>query len=458
MGSLKIHPQERVAEYTARGSWTRDTVQGLFADRVRERGPHLAVVDPVDKAAFVDVSATRLTWMELGSEVDRVAVALFDAGVRAGDVVAVRLPNTVEQIVVFFAAWRIGAIVAPLPIGADDPLVLDACNEACAGAFVTAARIGDERAADRVSALRPGIPTLRTILAFGDGLPDGVVRLDGAGADPATTSAVDADRVAAYAAARTVDPDDCVAICWTAGTVGPPKGVPHAHYESLALARSVVVDASLTADDVMLNPVASSTATGVTGTLLPWLVAGCVLVQHEPSDPDALAFRIADEKVTYTVARPSMLTALEARRSELATLTRIGVGAGPLEPATARRWQEQYGIELVGHFGTVEGVVLRSDPGAPLGTQTVLYSRTGYADGTALKLVGLDGTGEIDIPGVPGELHVKGPTVFVGYLNPARDGDPFDSAGFFATGEVFTIDGPEDEYLRYVGRLRGRRD
>ena len=48
MGSLKIHPQIRIDEYTKSGVWTQDTVQQLLAERVRERGSQLAVVDPVD--------------------------------------------------------------------------------------------------------------------------------------------------------------------------------------------------------------------------------------------------------------------------------------------------------------------------------------------------------------------------------------------------------------------------
>jgi acyl-CoA synthetase len=51
-----------------------------------------------------------------------------------------------------------------------------------------------------------------------------------------------------------------------------------------------------------------------------------------------------------------------------------------------------------------------------------------------------------------GELRVKGPTVFAGYLNPARDRDPFDADGFLMTGDLFVIDGPEDAYLRFVDR------
>lgn len=450
MGSLKIHPRIRVDEYTASGAWTPDTVQQLFADRVRERGSRIAVVDPADKAEYVDGLPGRVTWTELDAEVDRLAAVLLGVGVHAGDVVGVQLPNTVEQVAVFLAAWRIGAIVSPLDVQAGEAEIVEACNEACASVFVTAGRIGAHRAAARVMSVRSQIPTLREVLGYGVGVPDGVVRIG-----HAAPSAADAERVAAHMAAHVVDPDDCLAICWTAGAGGAPRGVPRAHYESLCLARGIVDGVRLASDDVMLSPFPMASAAGITGTLLPWLVVGCTLVQHQPSDVDVLVRQITDEKVTYTAARPSMLATIERIDPEVvdfSTVTRIGVGAGPLSPRTVRTWKERFGVELVNFFGTVEGVSLRSEPEPAAGLRTVCYPRTGFAPGTEVKVVHPRTGDEIVTPGVPGELRVKGPAVFAGYLHPARDRDPFDADDFLETGELFAIDGPGNRYLRYVDR------
>jgi len=450
MGSLKLHPRIRIDEYTASGEWTRETVQQLFADRVRERGSQLAVVDPVDKAEYVDGLPRRVTWAELAIEVDRIAAVLLGAGVRAGDVVGVQLPNTVEQVVVFLASWRIGAMVSPLPVHSVESEIVDVCNEACVGAFVTAGRIGSNSVAARVMSVRSQIPTLRTVLSYGVGVPDGVVRIG-----HAAPSSADAERVAAHAAAHVADPNDCIAICWTAGTGGAPKGVPHAHYESLSLARVVVDAAHLTAADVMLNPFPMMTAAGITGTLLPWLTVGCVLVQHQPFDLGVFLHQLAEEKVTYTACRPAVLAAIDHRDApavDLSTVTRIGVGSAPLAPGTVQTWKDRYGVELVGYFGTIEGVSLLAQPvsAADPGRRALLYPRN--PGDYQVKLVDPETGAEIVDRGVVGELRVKGPTVFAGYLNPARDRDPFDADGFLETGELFVIDGPWDGYLRYVDR------
>lgn len=174
MGSLKIHPQIRIDEYTKSGVWTQDTVQQLLAERVRERGSQLAVVDPVDKSEYVDGVPGRVTWAELDAEVDRLAAMLLRAEVRAGEVVGVQLPNTVEQIAVVLAVWRIGAIVSLLAVHSTEPEIVEVCNESCVSAFVTAARIGSNHVAERVISVRTQIPTLRTVLSYGVGVPDGV--------------------------------------------------------------------------------------------------------------------------------------------------------------------------------------------------------------------------------------------------------------------------------------------
>lgn len=452
MGSLKIHPQIRIDEFTKSRAWTPDTVQQLLSERVRERGSQLAVVDPLDKSQYVDGLPCRMSWSELDGEVDRIAAILLRVGLRAGEVVGVQLPNTVEQVVVILASWRVGAIVSLLAIDSTESEIVEVCNESCASVFVTAARVGATPVAEQVMSARSRIPTLRAVLSYGVGVPDGVTRI---GHGVATRA--DVARVAAHVAGNRAEPDDCIAICWTGGAEAPSKGVPHAHCESLALARDVVAAVGLCGDDVILNPFPMTTTAGITGMLLPWLVVGCVLVQHQPPDVDVLLRQIAEEKVTYTAGSPSVLAAVERREGparDLSTLTRMGIGAAVSDPASAIHWRDRHGVRIVNFFGTVEGVCLRSDPDvvSTVWPHSPLYPRSGSGSATVLKLVDPRTGIEIDEPGVLGELRVKGPTVFAGYLNPARNRDPFDADGFLLTGDMFMIDGPDDAYLRFVDR------
>jgi acyl-CoA synthetase len=94
MGARRLHPAERVAEYTARGWWGHDTLDALFRDRVREHPDRLAIVDPANKAELIGRPPRRLTWAELDAGVDRFAAVLLANSLGQGDVVGVQLPNS----------------------------------------------------------------------------------------------------------------------------------------------------------------------------------------------------------------------------------------------------------------------------------------------------------------------------------------------------------------------------
>lgn len=70
-------------------------------------------IDNDPDGACLSDDSTRLSNAEFGLEVDAVAAELVDAGVAAGDVVAVLLPNRIDIITTMFAAWVLGATLTP---------------------------------------------------------------------------------------------------------------------------------------------------------------------------------------------------------------------------------------------------------------------------------------------------------------------------------------------------------
>ena len=61
---------------------------------------------------------------------------------------------------------------------------------------------------------------------------------------------------------------------------------------------------------------------------------------------------------------------------------------------------------------------------------------------------------EITEAGVPGELRIKGPGVFPGYLPASGVPDPFDEDGYLRTGDILQIAGDDLQYLHYVDRSK----
>ncbi|GAC56578.1 putative fatty-acid--CoA ligase [Gordonia hirsuta DSM 44140 = NBRC 16056] len=462
-----LYGPDKIARFRKTGAWTDATIDQVFTDRVAERPDAVALVDPANNLELVGTAPRRLTWRELDDEVTALAARLLDAGIEPFDVIGVHMPNGIELVELYLAAWRIGAVVSPLAMQYREYEIVTMGVAADFAAMVTVPHFGDRETAAEALALAECLPNLKfvaTLTAEPAAEPvDGAVAIVSAPA-----GAADRERVAAHD--YVADPNHALTICWTSGTESAPKGVPRAHYDWLSFAWAGVDAPRLTGDDVLLNPFPMINMAAFVGKLLPWLHTGATLVQHQPFDASTFFGQIVAEKVTYTVAPPALLLMLlrneELRsRLDLSSLSRVGSGSAPLQPVTVRGWQEEMGIAVINFFGSNEGIGLLSSPedfpdpddraryfpryGAPGITWASRVS-----EWITLKLVDQDTGEEITEPGRVGELHIDGPMVFAGYLNGEQLASPFDDEGFLRSGELFQIEGEHNQYLRYVDRAK----
>jgi cyclohexanecarboxylate-CoA ligase len=152
---------------------------------------------------------------------------------------------------------------------------------------------------------------------------------------------------------------------------------------------------------------------------------------------------------------------------DLSCLRCIGSGSAPLPPVMIRGYAERYGIEIVNMFGSNEGVSLCCGAReAPEPEQRArLFPRFGrpelewpqrIARMIETRVIDPDDGAEILAPGRQGELQIRGPTVFDGYVGaPELNATAFTPDGWFRTGDLFEIDAAGDgRYYRFVGRLR----
>ncbi|MDI2125883.1 class I adenylate-forming enzyme family protein [Yinghuangia seranimata] len=465
---MRLHPPVRVAEFRAAGWWGVPTWDRLFRDRTAERPDAVALVDPPDKAAHLDAEALRLTWAELDAYVDDLACRLLAHGVGRGTVVGVQLPNSAELAAVYLAVHRLGGAVAPFPVQHREHELGTLGAVAGLSAFVTATRVGKRAAA---AAAREVYGDEVTVLAFGPArdLPDGVASLD-------RGDAVGPDELARHISRFTADPGECVTVCWTSGTEATPKGVPRCPDDWSPMALGSVDEAGLTGDDVLLNPFPMVNMAGIGGMFVPWLMTGATLVQHHPFDAGVFFEQIAKERVTYTVVPPALLSTVLAHpalpEGALGTLRVVGSGSAPLTEAMTVGWADRFGIEVLNFFGSNEGASLVAGPvtvpghrdrahyfprfGSPTHTW-----RNRASHGMRTRLVDLATGAEVTAPDTPGELRIKGPGVFSGYLpvpgRPDAFAEAFDDDGWFRTGDLFAYaaDAAGDpRYLRYVDRAK----
>ena len=466
-------PQDRIDDYTARGWWGRQTLWHLFEKHLLERPDAEAVVDAPNRGEFAHGAARRLSWRDLGQEVDRLCLVLLEQGIGRDDIVLVMLPNCIEQFVVYLACLRLGVVVTPVPVQYREHELEHILSLTEARAVCTFTHIGrpghQHHSGAMFCALRTRHVSLRTVLSWGDEALQGVVHLGNGAALP--LEAAQQQRVVQATRDAAIDANDVVTICWTSGTEAAPKGVPRSHNEWLIVAPSIIEAALLPAHARLLNPFPLVNMSGFSSAFATWLVLGGTVVQHHPFSLPVFLQQLRGEHIDYTVAPPAILNMLLHNESLLAgidfrRLCRIGSGSAPLAEWMVRGFAEKYGVQIINYFGSNEGAALSgsdvdiADPAM----RAQFFPRAGAAGhewriSTTRKirtrLVDLDTGLDITRAGQAGELRFSGPTVFSGYYRaPDMTVRAFDNQGYYCTGDLFEIAGERLQYYRYVGRSK----
>lgn len=460
-----LTPKTKIEEFTRKGWWGDLVLDDLLQRNRRENPDRLALVDPANRETLDGKAPRRLTWSELGEEVDRMAAALLELGLGKDDIITYQTPNVVETVVIALAAARIGLIISPVVmpyrkheldyiVGIVEPkAVITVALFAGFNHAEMALGIGD-------GARRPNV------LVVGGGAPAGAVDLDAAVAKADPKTVID------YRAANPLEPGEVFTIFWTSGTEARPKGVPRDHNHWLVNARMVSELADLREGEVLLNPFPLVNIASF-GMVTPWLWRCGTLVLHHPFDLGVFLKQIAEERVNYTIVAPAILNAIlksdELLKSvDLSSVRAIGSGSAPLSPWMIEGFAKEFGIEVCNIYGSNEGASLFSNQiHAPdHETRARFFPRFGvpgieWAGDTASmiesRLVDPETEEEITEPDRVGELRFKGAHVFGGYYKlPEVTKNAFDDQGYYRSGDLFEIagEGERPRFYRFVGRCK----
>ncbi|MFM8766362.1 MAG: AMP-binding protein, partial [Rubrivivax sp.] len=137
-----------------------------------------AVVDAPNRVQLTDGQPRRLSYAQLATEVDRLAVRLWRLGLQCDDIVVVQLVNSVEQYVVYLACLRLGLIISPVPVQYREHELAQILAQTQARAVITATRVLRHPAAAMWVALARQHACLAHVLAFGQELPAGALSLE----------------------------------------------------------------------------------------------------------------------------------------------------------------------------------------------------------------------------------------------------------------------------------------
>jgi acyl-CoA synthetase (AMP-forming)/AMP-acid ligase II len=193
---------------------------------------------------------------------------------------------------------------------------------------------------------------------------------------------------------------------------------------------------------------------GGASVLASSLRGGVHLVLFESFDPAETPLRMAAYKPTALgTAVPFFRAYLDAARDNDAPLfptLRFGTfGGAPVPTEIHHEMRARFGVPLIGSWGLTE--FPNATSAAPDDSAEILTTSVGRpASGVSVRAV--DTEGGVCSPGIEGELLLRGPQCFSGYVDPTLDEASFDADGWFHTGDLGTIDAAGN--VRITGRLK----
>jgi fatty-acyl-CoA synthase len=402
---------------------------------------------PDAEALVVPFQDVRMTYRELGVEVDRVARGLLAKGYERGDRVGIWSPNCAEWVLVQYATARVGIILVNInPAYRTHELAYALKQSGCVGIIAAESfKTSDYRG--MLTEVKGEVPALRDIVFLGTSDWDDLL----AGGDT-----VPAEQLDERAASLTFD--DAINIQYTSGTTGFPKGATLTHHNILNNGYFIGEGCNYTDVDRVCIPVPFYHCFGMVLGNLACTTHGAAMVVPAPAfEPAATLRAVQDERCTSLYGVPTMFIAeLDLPDFESYDLTslRTGIMAGsPCPVEVMKRCVSDMNMEEVTIcYGMTETSPVSTQTGAddPLDKRVGSVGRV--HPHVEVKIVDPD-SGRVLPRGDAGELCTRGYSVMLGYWDDdERTAESIDAARWMHTGDLATMD--EEGYVNIVGRIK----
>jgi fatty-acyl-CoA synthase len=376
----------------------------------------------------------RFTYAEFGARVERQAAALLQLGVEAGDRVAVLAPNGAMALEAHFAPMRIGAILVML-------------NTRLAPAELEWIL---HHSGAKVLLVDPQLKHLVANSDVPQVVEDYEALLSSAGPCPAQSPVA--------------DENGCIAVNYTSGTTGFPKGVMFTHRGAWTNAIGEIAEYGLNQRSVYLWTLPLFHCNGWCFAWAVTAAGGRHICLRQP-DPREAVRLIESEGVTHLCGAPVVVSSLAqycaANGVKFRRPLRIVTAGAPPPPAVIRA-AEETGAEIAHAYGLTETygphTVCAWKPAwddLPSSERALLKARQGVpylVAGMDLRVTDHDMN---DVPAdghTMGEVLMRGNNVMLGYYdNPKATADAF-QGGWFHSGDLAVVH--PDGYIEIRDRMK----
>jgi acyl-CoA synthetase (AMP-forming)/AMP-acid ligase II len=394
------------------------------------------------RAALIDAATGRtIAYSELPALVERTAAALARLGVAKGTVCALFAPNSPEYVITLLAIARLGAVfttASPLYTKAD---------------LAKQLKDSDARVLLTVTGLAP---TWRE--AIHGTHVEHVIAFDAPPADDPGVLAFMSLTAGESAAAPyvAIEPDDLVALPYSSGTTGLPKGVMLTHRNLVAnLLQVDAADHYRDGADVTIAFLPFFHIYGITAIALLGLKSGATIVVVAKFELEPYLDLVARYRATMLHVVPPVVVALAKHPAvaarDFSSVRKLFSGAAPLGADVTLQCMHRLGCVLQQGYGLTE-----TSPAALITSVDAARSKPGSVGvpvaGTECRIVDPE-TGRDVAPGTDGEIWIRGPQVMRGYLHRPEDTRTvLDTDGWFRTGDLGHAD--EDGQIFIADRLK----
>lgn len=379
------------------------------------------------EAIAVNSEGAELSWQTLSLTVRQMAGALAEAGVAAGDRVAVMAPNSATMFALLAAIPWAGAIFVPLNLRLSVRELVDTVQDTDAKLMLVADPLAET----------------------------GQQVAEAVGADTRMLTFSELERAAVVAPALPDQGranDDIAVLCYTGGTTGRAKGVMLSHrgIVTSCLQQSAVLQ--LGRDDRVLLVAPLFHLAGLMNAYGVYMSRGRAVLASA-FDPDQVLETISREGVSYTVMVPAMIDALTRTSAiegaDLKSLKKISYGGAPMAAASLKRALDCFPttqfVQVYGQTESSLSTALLPEYHKPEGAH--LGSAGRAIAGVDLRIEGAEGK-----PGVLGEICLRSPSLASGYWQrPEETAETFRD-GWLHTGDIGYLD--TGGFLYVVDRLK----